>query len=657
MGKKFRENQGLEKNYLSLIKWGAYLILFTPLIIHKNFYFPFVGLKSLYFMGLVEIIFFSWLFLILFSKKFRPHFNPILGSLILFLIILIISVVLGVDPFNSFWSKYERMTGILMMFHLFAFFLVISSTFEKEDWQKIFNISIFVGVIISFIALTSKNPTMRGGATIGNDSFLGTYLLFNLFLALYLIITSKEGLRTYSSICFSIIFLALLLSGARAAKFSFLGGLILLFFFWLIFYQKGKLRLVGISLFTLSLLVVICFTFFSFQPESFVRKEIIERLVVQTFGGRFVVWQKAWENFLERPLFGWGPENFGFAFSKNYNSCLGAPPCGSDIWYDRAHNIIFDTLVTSGIFGMLAYFGIFISTFYLLWKNYFQKNLDFWIPGIFTVLLISYSIQNLTVFDMVSSYMMFFLILGFFASFSFKTEENVILERKPPHFLIGIILLILFIFSFSKFIIKPALTDYYVISVIKSPLASEKRLNYYKKALETSPLGKYQIRDFFGEITLEDIQSEKIKEVSPENFKKEIDFIINELEKTTKECPIDFRSHLTLGKLYNIYAIFLDPSKILLASQILENAIELSPANQQGYWALAQTRLLENKPQEALLLVEKSIALAPALKQSHIIIINIAKAIGDYDLAKKKIEEALKIDPSWEPELKNILGG
>ena len=69
-----------------------------------------------------------------------------------------------------------------MWFHLFAFFLVISSIFrKKENWQRIFAISIFVGVILSFITFFSENPAMRGGATLGNDSFLGTYLLFDLF--------------------------------------------------------------------------------------------------------------------------------------------------------------------------------------------------------------------------------------------------------------------------------------------------------------------------------------------------------------------------------------------------------------------------------------------------------------------------------------------
>jgi len=628
-----------------IITLGTYLILFTPLIINTKFFFPFVGPKSLYFMGLVEIIFFAWLFLIIFDTKFRPHFNPLLGSLILLLIILTISAVSGVDPLYSFWSKFERMTGILMMLHLFAFFLVTSSSFEEEDWRRIFAVSLFVGVIISFIASTSENPSMRGGGTIGNDSFLGTYLLFNLFLALYLIF--KDEFKTYSSLCFSIMSLALFLSGARAAQLSFLGGLILFSFLWLIFCQKRKLRWAGIFLLALSLLATLYFAFFALQPESFVRKEIIERVVGETFGGRFVVWKGAWEGFLERPLLGWGPENFEFAFTKNYNPCLGTSRCGGDIWYDRAHNIIFDTLVISGILGMLAYLGIFISAFYILWREYFQKNFDFWIAGIFTVLLISYSVQNLTVFDMVSSYMIFFLVLGFIAGM--RKEEILEREIKPINLIFLVLILFLFFFSFSKFVILPLRTDTYTISAIRSKPFSEERLSFYRKALSASPVGRYQIREFFTDSSLRSLSGE----ISEERVKEEFDFLAPELEKGIQESPLNFRSCLKLGELYNTYSKF-DSSKIQDAERIFKKAIELSPTNQQGYWGLAQTKLYQRKSQEALSLAEKAVELEPELKRSHLIVIEIAKITGDFELAEKKIKEAIEINPAWEKELRGI---
>ena len=56
-------------------------------------------------------------------------------------------------------------------------------------------------------------------------------------------------------------------------------------------------------------------------------------------------------------------------------------------------------------------------------------------------------------------------------------------------------------------------------------------------------------------------------------------------------------------------------------------------------------------------MAEKSLELEPRLFQSHRIVIQIAKIIGDYELAKEKTEQAIKINPEWEAELKSILEG
>lgn len=674
---KQKERQEIRPVFIlkGIILLSTFLILFTPLIgppLTNNFFFPFVGPKSLYFMGLTELIFFAWLILILLDKRFRPKFNLILLGLILFLTVLVVSAITGVDPSYSFWSKFERMTGILMMLHLFVFFLAISSTFEKKDWEKIFAVSIFVGVLISFIALITKNPMMRGGATIGNESFLGTYLLFNLFFALYLIFKparqpdshgggSKDGLNIYSAVCFVIMSLSLLLSGAKAAKLSFLFGIILLSLLWLIFLQKGKLKTVGIFLLIFLFVFAVFFTIFAFQPESFVRKEIVEKVVGETFGGRFIVWQKAWESFLQKPLLGWGPENYEFAFTENYNPCMGTSRCGADMWYDRAHNIIFDTLVSAGILGMFSYLLIFLFTFYFLWKNYLRKKIDFWLASIFTALLISYSIQNLTVFDMVSSYMIFFLTLGFIATphtyaigVGVKKEipETEVVKPEKPLYLfpIYIIILLLFLLSFTKFVILPFQSDIWTISALKSRPFSEEKLSFYKKTFSASPVGKYQIREFFVDSSLGSLSEKILKD----NVIREFDFLVQELEKSIKENEISYRAYLKLGQLLNVYAT-INPSKIEEAEKILKGAIEISPTNQQGYWFLAQTKIQQGKIKEAFSLAEKAVELEPNLERSHIIVIKIANWMGETELAEKKFKEALSINPAWEKDLKEIL--
>lgn len=655
--RQFMPRTHLEQLCLFIITAVTYLALFTPLIMSGNFFFPFVSPKSLYFMGLVQVIFFTWLFLIFYFPQYRPRKNPLLIALVLFLIVLTLSSVFGENPSYSFWSKPERMTGLLMLFHLFAFFLVISSVFQKRDWFKIFFLSTCVGLILSFIAFFADNPTMRGGATIGNSSFLGTYLLFNIFLALWLFLSSRNiFLRIYSAVVSVIMFYAVFSSDARAATYSTLGGLILLLLLYLAFgIQKRYLNILGKVGLAAALITFLIVTIYLFQPDSFIRKEIAERLIGQDYmeniGGRLPVWQESWKGFLERPLLGWGPENFELSFTKYYNPCMGTPECGGDIWYDRAHNIIFDTLVTTGFLGMLSYLGIFVAIFYLLWKNYFRQKIGFWTAGIFSVVLIAYSIQNLTVFDMVSSYLMFFLVLGFVASVTASREMPTPARIISPKPWFSFVFLILFILTFFYFIIQPLKTSYFTTAALRVPPASEKRLDLYKEALKSSPLGKYQIREFFGQTTLQVAQSETVKKLPAENFKKELDFVIEELEKSVAESSLDFRSYLRLGQLYNSYAVLINPMKLSEAERILKEAIEISPTNQQGYWSLAQNRLYQERPEEALSLAEKAVALEPNLLQSHLIVVRIAEIMQDDELTERKIREAIEINPVWATSL------
>jgi O-antigen ligase len=639
---------------------GTCLALFIPFVVSGKYFFPFVGPKSIYFMGLAEIIFVAWLILMISRPKYRPKINTISIALVLFLAIFIISSFLGVDFSRSFWSKYERMTGILMQLHLFAFFLVVSSTFrKKEDWLKIFGVSVFAAVLMSFVSfypkiLGSMADLARGGATLGNSSFLGTYLLFNLFFAIYLFFNSRKTIKILSAFPLIIIAVALFLSTARAAFISGVVGLILLFLLWLVFCNKGKLKLIGVLLIVVLFISAALGAYFFTQPNSSVYKATFDKVFGQTFGGRFIVWQAAWQGFLEKPFFGWGPENFELAFTRDYNPCLGGSECGGDIWYDRAHNIVFDTLSTTGAFGMISYLGIFVAVFYVLWKKFFQKELGFWAAGTFSVVLVSYFIQNLTVFDMINSYIMFFLVLGFVGAVQNQERESLA-QKKVPVILLAAIL-ILFIFSFSYFVIKPLKADNYIIRSLGLPLGSQERLDSYQKTLTISPVGKYQIRDFFAQSTLESIQgTTDFSKISFSGLKNEMDFIIQELEKSTKESPLDFRAYLKLGQAYDAYTVVTKISKLQEAEQTLQMAIKLSPKNQQGYWALAQTKIYQGKINEALSLAQEALALELKSESSNLIVIQIAQMTGDQNLVEEQIKKALEINPAWEADIQNVL--
>jgi O-antigen ligase len=672
-----------EKVLLLIVKIAVYLSLLTPFILFNNFYFPFVGVKSLYFMAFCQVAFFAWLILAISNKNYRPKLNSVLVTFVLFVATLAVSGLVGADFSQSFWSKFERMTGLLMWFHLLGFFLAVSCCFKRSsEWKKLFLAAVFVAFLFSSLStlevFATKNLKIlertsqeiasstvlsslrkivfsdRGGLTLGNTSYVGSYLIFNIFLALYLFLSpvgvfeSRRltwALRIFSGLAAALAILSLHFNEARAAFFAAFGGILLIALLWLCFGSVKKsnwlrfLKWPARIILALAVLAAVASIVLLYLPNN----PIHDRFGQMGGNARFVNWAIAEQGFLERPVLGWGPENYILVFPKFFNTCLFLPQeCGGEIWFDRAHNIIVDTLVTTGVLGLLAYLGIFFGVFWALAQAYFkQKTIDFWLFGVVLAVLAAYFIQNLTVFDMVVSLMFFVLILGFVSSVakSGDAESANQLARKEPA--AGLMILIggAFLICFLLFIIQPLKADNLVIramqkdmevasyanALAKDVLAGQplekpvdlnqtqqidltkfiiakgqEKLELSRQALGSSALGKYQIREFFAQQFETFLQSPPyVQYVNlPPNFQYAIwqnstssfDYLIEQMQKGIKESPLDYRSLLRLGDITSLYGR-INSDKLFQASQILQKAIELSPQNQQTYWLLAQNEV------------------------------------------------------------------
>ena len=677
----------LEKICLFAIKMGTYLILLTPLILSGKFFFPFVGPKSLYFFALSEIIFLFYVILAVSCPKYRPKLNIVLISILIFIVFSVISSVFGTDFSQSFWSKHERMTGLLMWFHLLIFFIAASSVFKRKDWLKIFEISLMVACIVSILMLIplmgAKDPLeargfgARGGATLGNSSFLASYLLFNVFLALYLFVVcfnkeendfQNEGLFSFVKIrgisifypaVFVFLALSLFLSTGRAAAIAFFCGMILIFLLKIIFYEKGILKTAGIILLAVISLSFIVVLFFSVQlgdDHNFIQDFLLEKTGLSA-KSRTYVWEIGWNAWLERPLLGWGLENFHLAWFKHFSPKMFLPGAGDDLWYDRAHNIAIDTLVSGGVMGFLSYLGMIFAVFYALWKRYLSQNKDFSVAIIFPIILVAYFIQNLTVFDMVGNLMMFFLILSFVAGVVSQNKKDSEEKTVIPNPFIIAIILVVFCAAFFNFVIQPLRSGYYTVAAFRAQ-GAEERIALYEKTLDISPLGIKEIRESFSQYAMMLAQPEVFQQVPEEYQKKELNFAISLMEENIKEQPLHYTSYLALGRLYNVYGR-IDFSKFDLAEDAFEKAIEIGPGNQQGYWLLAQTKLFKNNPQEAMSLAKKAIDLEPKAERPHLVAIQmaqmIAKVTGDVSFVQERVNHALEINPDWQADIESVL--
>ncbi len=188
--------------FLKLIKVGVVLILFTPLVLG-----PF-GLslsnypKTVFFRTLTEIIFIFYLLLIFLDSRYLPKISLLVLIVSVFVGISLLSSFTGINFHRSFWGDLQRVEGVILHLHLLVFFLIIISVFQKrEEWIKLFRLTVIVSAISSLAGILQKLGIFsfyalelpdRISGTFTNSDFFAPYITLNIFLAIFLISTEKE---------------------------------------------------------------------------------------------------------------------------------------------------------------------------------------------------------------------------------------------------------------------------------------------------------------------------------------------------------------------------------------------------------------------------------------------------------------------------------
>lgn len=642
----------LEKVCLFVITWGTYLVLFAPLIVIKESFFPFVTPKTIFFNALVEILLVTYLFLAISVPKYRPKINFLTIALAAFLGVLVITSITGINFSRSFWSTHERMTGLFTMFHLFAFFLILTSVFKRlEDWKRVLGVSVIVGVLLSLYVLSGQEVSTRGGGTIGNTSFMAAYLLFNVFFALILLLSSRSLIwRIFSGGSFAIITWVLLTSTARGAMAAFFLGVFLLATLFFIFSRIKTLRMVGWSFVLVSLILG---AILIFAPPDFIKEKI--DILFQEMNPRFVVWNIALKAWQEKPLLGWGPENFPVPFGKYFNPCLFLSECGGEIWFDRAHNIIFDTAVSSGILGIISYLTIFVVAIGGLLK--IAKKVgdlrNLFLPLGMGVLLVVYFFQNLLVFDMINSYLVFFLSLGFASFLAFSDGQKEETQRAthpiPLHLMVAIIIVFSLLFWFGN--VHQAISGLAIVRMVHPQVSLRESMEQFKRATSVF-MEKYEAREHFARRVSQFIADNK---ENRDELKEAIALAEEEFAKGAKENPLDLRTHLFLGKLYSDSFRFSgNIEELRLARKTLERALELGPTNQQSYWFLGEVRLAEGRNEEAIELFKKAVELEPRFGSAHWFLAMAYKIVGNNEMAAQEIDKAVSVEYPYQWQNQDI---
>ncbi|MBU1159993.1 O-antigen ligase family protein [Patescibacteria group bacterium] len=588
--------QGLKIiRYLTL--GGIFLIPLTALIVTESLFFPFITGKNFYFRILVEIIFCFWLILAIYDKRYRPKKSIILYLLSAFVLVLILSTVFSVNPYKSFWSNYERMEGLITFLHLFAYFLVLGCVLNSEKlWKIFFHTSLGVSLIVACYGILQLTGTLdihqsdvRLDATMGNASYLAIYMVFHIFIALWYFLKTKEWYKWFYLTIAFLETIVLYHTATRGAILGFVGGLLLSALLITVFSESKKIKTFSAGF--LVLIILVTGLFLSLKNSDFVKNSpVLGRfaeisLEEKTTQSRFVIWQMSWEGFKEKPILGWGLENYNLIFNKYYKPILWK----QEPWFDRAHNVFFDRLTTNGILGLITYLALFGSVFYYLLLQRKKYNFSEFDSAIICGLLAAYFFHNIFVFDNLLSLIIFFSLLAYI---NFRTaripEQNLQQSfinpedyKKPALSAIAIIASIFILYSAN---IPGLLNARALLSSFKSVSAGKIEEAYasFEKALSYNSFGISETREHFSNFASQAVAQQN---VSAELKEKIYNSAAEEMKKQVESAPQDIRYMVFLAALYNKGFQYDE------AIKILEKTIELSSKKQQLYFELGSSYL------------------------------------------------------------------
>jgi O-antigen ligase/lipopolysaccharide biosynthesis regulator YciM len=607
------------------LRAGVYLLLFAPLVATPSTIFPFSFGRGLFIQAIVGVLFGAWLALIYFFPKYRPKKTLLAAFLSFYFLVIFISAALGIDFNKSFWGNEERMDGLFITLHYFALFFILQSVFKKkEEWKRIFFVSIIAGILTCVVALAQRAgiitlwgiaETGRISGTIGNPIFLAGYLSLNLFFSIFLFFDSADKKRFLYALPAGLIFLTLFLTETRGALVAVAGGFLVLLFGFIFLSKEKKYKIAAVCLILLSVAMGIIIVLN--KDAEFVRKiPGINRLSQislseGTASTRLITWKIAYEAWKDYPAFGWGPNNFVVAFSKHYNPVLIKYSL-YETWFDKAHNVLFDHLTNSGIFGILSYLSLFAAALFVLWKSFFRKEINGNVAIIFTAVFTVYFLQNLFAFDDASATMLFFACLAFVNGLE-KNETAAVGENKK----IGGMLLIFILISLVLFNLNWKIYKAGVEAMKGNNLSEpsiEKRLDKFENALKLWTPYKEETRVDLSKQVLQLLEDGNADGALAEKILKKAE---NAMEENILEHPDYAQYYFLLGRIYTEMIKYDPINYFSKAKENLDKALSMSPQRQQFYYSIGRMYFLNKEFDKSVEAFEKMVELEPSSGITH----------------------------------------
>jgi O-antigen ligase/Flp pilus assembly protein TadD len=662
----------------------------------NGMFFPFISGKNILFRIFVEIALAGWAVLALSDSSYRINIkkSPIMIAYGLFILVLLLADLFGVDREKSMWSNFERMEGFVGHIHFFAYFFVLTVMVRSlAEWQKMWKVFIGANLLVLIYAygqlLGAKGLFFadhfpgaaawfsarfeihmsgnRLDATIGNSAYFAIFCLMYVFIAALLWSQSHNPKKQWFYPVFIFLNLVgLFYSGTRGTMIGMIvGGFITLSIMALKGHEKMKKLLVG----SLIVFTVLIGSIFVFKDSAFVKSSpTLNRLASIspndiTGASRLSMWKISYAAWKERPVLGYGQDNFSYIFARKF---LPNNMCNLEPWYDRSHNVFFDWLVAAGTLGLLTYLSLYGVTLWFMWKRENQMTLTE--KAILTGMLAGYFIHNFFVFDNLTSYILFFAVLAYITS---RTKAGgthhggAMFDKDQMNLLVAPIIGIVLVMTLYYVNYRPLLVNKLVIqamSIIQSdqskPFADKVKIQQdsFINAIEMKTLGSIEAREQFMQMSARMSQI-KIPDDLPAGDKQAAVNALNGLlSAATKDIETSYESNKTDVRMLSIYGMYFNGvGNSPAAEKVLSEALAIAPNKQLLAFDLTRSYLIQKKFDQAYALSKKTYDLSITCRDALKWMLISAAYDGKY---KEAVAYAAAKDPKqdfgFDPD---VLGG
>ena len=635
------------------------LVLATPLIVRTDVYFPFVVGKAVYARTVIEITLTAWVALVLFYPQHRPPRSWVILLFAVWVAASWIAGLLGVSPTRSMWSSYERMQGVFDLAHWFAFVLIAASVFRSlRDWRLVFSVNLGLSTLVCILGLGQSlgvwNSDLLGdsnriSSTLGNATYVGAYALVNALIGMGLVIQSigrssrRQGVGESGSrlvrrrrrrgaprgpgvdfiSLFRVLWVAailvnlwaLWLSGTRGAVAGF--GVALLVFsvayaIWGGIPAARKTSVGLILLVTIGLgMLVLARATSVLDPikDSSLMLSRVSTISLDdgSIRGRVVSAEAGTRAFLDRPLFGWGPENYLAAWGRYFDLDSGITER-----FDQAHSKLIEELTTKGLIGLLSYLAIWGAMAFAVLKSLRRRlGYDQLFVGVMGGALIAYFVQNLFLFDTPATVMQFALLVSFVvAEEGWVRTQGDQIRSQGSSFMSGrllwplaqlsrlltsnvgggavvVVVTALAITSSTLFNARSYSAAAATVVAIRETVSWSDRVENYRLSIDEFPgLANYP------RLLLASDAIDRMLNMTDEEFQRTVDLVSAQLGVGLEAEPQNWRLEATTAAFFQV-ASRRDSTHLEAARRHVDRSVELAPRTRETVTVVEQQERLE----------------------------------------------------------------